>query len=228
MPQPPANDNLDPTTREGEGPLTLVYFADPMCSWCWGFSPVVEQLMGPGGAGAGLAFTVVLGGLRAYNTEPMGEAQRQTISGYWRTVEERSGQPFNHAFWERSQFIYDTEPACRAVVTARETDPEQAPHMLKALQAAFYRDNRDVTDEAVLCEVASEIGLDAAAFGEALASDAMKDATRTDFQVTQQAGVSGFPTLIGGVPERGFALITAGFTDAISVDERVRAIRERM
>ena len=22
----------------------LLYFADPMCSWCWGFSPVVEEL----------------------------------------------------------------------------------------------------------------------------------------------------------------------------------------
>jgi len=22
----------------------LVYFADPMCSWCWGFAPAIEAL----------------------------------------------------------------------------------------------------------------------------------------------------------------------------------------
>ncbi|MDH5427723.1 MAG: DsbA family protein, partial [Nitrospirota bacterium] len=23
---------------------TLIYVADPMCSWCWGFSPVLEEI----------------------------------------------------------------------------------------------------------------------------------------------------------------------------------------
>ncbi|MCH7478788.1 MAG: DsbA family protein, partial [SAR324 cluster bacterium] len=23
---------------------TLYYFGDPMCSWCWGFKPVLEQV----------------------------------------------------------------------------------------------------------------------------------------------------------------------------------------
>ncbi|MDB5418474.1 MAG: dithiol-disulfide isomerase, partial [Phenylobacterium sp.] len=22
----------------------LIYFADPMCSWCYGFSPVIEEI----------------------------------------------------------------------------------------------------------------------------------------------------------------------------------------
>lgn len=26
------------------GEALLWYFADPMCSWCWGFSPVIEAV----------------------------------------------------------------------------------------------------------------------------------------------------------------------------------------
>ena len=24
--------------------LHFIYFADPMCSWCWGFAPVIEKI----------------------------------------------------------------------------------------------------------------------------------------------------------------------------------------
>ena len=47
----------------------LVYFADPMCSWCYGFSPVIgaiaERFEGR------MPLDLVMGGLRAGNTSPM-------------------------------------------------------------------------------------------------------------------------------------------------------------
>ena len=30
--------------KEPEPVGTLYYFGDPMCSWCWGFRPVLEQV----------------------------------------------------------------------------------------------------------------------------------------------------------------------------------------
>ena len=29
-------------------PARLLYVMDPMCSWCWGFAPVAEALVGCG------------------------------------------------------------------------------------------------------------------------------------------------------------------------------------
>jgi len=220
MTDAPANDN-----RAAAAP-TLIYFADPMCSWCWGFAPILEEVMGPGGAGTGLPLTIVVGGLRAYNTTAMDAEQKGYISRHWRNVAERSGQPFDLSFFERDGFVYDTEPACRAVVTVREQDPEHAPHMLKAIQAAFYRDNRDVTTAETLTAIAGEIGLDAEGFAARFASDAIKAATSHDFDVSRQAGVKGFPTLIAGTPDQGFGLVTAGYTDAVTVSERIKAVRE--
>ena len=41
----------------------LVYFADPMCSWCYGFSPVIREIADH--FGERLPVEVVMGGLRA-------------------------------------------------------------------------------------------------------------------------------------------------------------------
>ena len=43
--------------------LRFVYFADPMCSWCYGFSPVITALAERFEGRLGLQ--VVMGGLRA-------------------------------------------------------------------------------------------------------------------------------------------------------------------
>ena len=40
----------------------LVYFADPMCSWCWGFSPVIEAISEQ--FGTSLPIRLIMGGLR--------------------------------------------------------------------------------------------------------------------------------------------------------------------
>ena len=42
--------------------LQLIYFADPMCSWCYGFSPVVRALR-PRYAEV-LPIRLIMGGLR--------------------------------------------------------------------------------------------------------------------------------------------------------------------
>ena len=47
----------------------LVYFADPMCSWCYGFAPVVSVLAER--FEERMPLQVVMGGLRAGNAAPM-------------------------------------------------------------------------------------------------------------------------------------------------------------
>ena len=55
---------------------TLWYVADPMCSWCWGFSPVIEAIQRE--YGGRLEVEVLLGGLRPGTKDPMPPAQRET------------------------------------------------------------------------------------------------------------------------------------------------------
>jgi len=170
----------------------LYYFADPMCSWCYGFGPALTQFIANH---ADLPLSVVMGGLRAYNTEPASDQQKADIRGHWRHVEEASGLPFNDALLMKPGFIYDTEPACRAVVTAREAGHADAFGFMKAVQAAFYRDARDVTQAEVLADIAGEQGMVRAAFLAEFNSAEMRDAVRGDFALTQSVGIRGFPAL---------------------------------
>jgi len=47
----------------------LWYFADPMCSWCWGFSPAISVIKAS--YSDRLKIALMLGGLRPGTTEPV-------------------------------------------------------------------------------------------------------------------------------------------------------------
>ena len=174
---------------------TLLYFADPMCSWCWGFAPAIRSVAARHKGAAELQ--VVAGGLFPDTQVPMPASFRSAVKEHWQHVAEATGQPFNHDFFDRQDFVYNTEPACRALVTARSLTPETSLDFLHALHAAFYRDNRDITDGEVLATIAAEQGMDAADFHAKWESEEIRERTRRDFSLTQEFNVSGFPSLIG-------------------------------
>jgi len=172
----------------------LWYFADPMCSWCWGFSPVIETLRDA--YRERMKIALVLGGLRPGETAPMTAAGREEILHHWHQVHARTGQPFRFENALPEGFVYDTEPASRAVVTVGGLDPALIFAMFKAIQTAFYAEGRDVTQPAVLADLAAGLGVDSAAFLQAFDSDAARAKTQAHFRQARQAGVRGFPTLI--------------------------------
>jgi predicted DsbA family dithiol-disulfide isomerase len=70
-------------------------------------------------------------------------------------------------------------------------------HPLKmALFRAHFTENRDVSDESVLLDVAEEAGLDRAAVADALRSEAHANAVRSEEEVWRENGISGVPTMI--------------------------------
>ena len=71
----------------------LIYIGDPMCSWCWGFSPVLQEIRKQ--FQDHLAFSVIVGGLRAGTSENLTEDLKQDIRGHWTEVNKMTGQPFH-------------------------------------------------------------------------------------------------------------------------------------
>jgi putative protein-disulfide isomerase len=200
--------------------LHFVYFADPMCSWCYGFSPVITALADQ--FAGRLPVRLVMGGLRAGNTRPMRLEDKEYIRGAWTRVGQTSGQPFDFAFFEREGFVYDTEPACRAVVAMRRLAPDKALGFMGAIQRAFYAHNQDVTQTDVLAEVAErDAGIDRAAFtAEFLGAEARNETFR-DFLTSQQAGVEGFPFLAAGNEADGYAQVTSGYRPIDGLPEAI-------
>lgn len=188
---------------------TLLYFADPMCSWCWGFSPVMEKILSKTGDKAQLQ--IFVGGLRPFTDHVMTDKDKSYVRNHWNHVAEASGQPFDFDFFERSDFTYDTEPACRAVVAVRRLVPDLAPAMLARLHRAFYAENRDTTDPEVLADLAHEIGVPHGDFQIAFADEVSKQETLADFQYAQRSQITGFPTLVGVQKDQTPVALTIGF-----------------
>jgi putative protein-disulfide isomerase len=112
--------------------------------------------------------------------------------------------PFNRkALMARENFVYDTEPICRAVVTARRLAP-QADQLavFRALQRAFYVDGLDTTDGAVLASAAvaelnaQGVAVGAAAFRAAWSDAATIIATQAEFEQVRALGIRSFPALL--------------------------------
>jgi putative protein-disulfide isomerase len=201
---------MTPNTR-------LVYFADPMCSWCYGFSPVIAALAER--FEDRLPLDLVMGGLRAGNTQPMRQEDKERTRGAWTRVGAATGQPFDMNFLDREGFVYDTEPACRAVVTARRLLPRMALPFMARIQQAFYAENRDMTAPDEIADVAEDAGFDRASFAQAFASPEVRNETFRDFLTAQSLGINGFPTLIAGSEERGYALLTNGYRPLEDLEE---------
>lgn len=179
--------------------MNLIYVADPMCSWCYGFAAPLDALLADPQDAAPLQLALVMGGLRPFTTEPMAAERVTELAGHWHHVEEASGQPFAkapHTAMHIPGFVYDTEPASRAVVTVRSLWPQQVWRYFKAVQQAFYAEARNVTEPGVLADIAEALGMPRVDFAHAFASQEMRDATLADFAQSQSWGIQGFPTVL--------------------------------
>jgi putative protein-disulfide isomerase len=184
------------------------YFADPMCSWCWGFAPVLREIKQ--NYGEHLPIALLLGGLRPYTTQPLTAEQRDEILHHWQNVKKLTGQEFKFDGAMPDGFIYNTEPASRAVITIGNLKPDSIFAYLESIHRAFYVGQRDVTDTEVLTELASEQGVEEERFCAYFESDEADRQIRLHFERTRQAGVRGFPTLLLQYGD-GFQLLTSGY-----------------
>jgi putative protein-disulfide isomerase len=186
----------------------LWYFADPMCSWCWGFSPVIEAIREQ--YRERIKIALMLGGLRPGITAPMPQTECDEILQHWREVHARSGQRFSFEGAPRAGFVYDTEPASRAVISVGAIDAAATFAYFKSVQTAFYVAGQDVTQAGVLAGLAGDHGIARDVFLARFDSGVMREKTRQHFVHTRQAEVRGFPTLIAQ-NAAGHAMLSNGY-----------------
>jgi putative protein-disulfide isomerase len=199
----------------------LIYVGDPQCSWCWGFAPVKGQIEDLCRGRAVLS--LVVGGLHADWTAPADAERKAFLRDHWREVGERTGQPFKYDILDVDGLTYGTEASCRAAVTVRQMDGNQAAlNLFTGLQRAYYADSRDVTSPDVLADIAAEFGHDRDAFAALFAAPETGQRTIADFQFAQRLGVSGFPTVLIN-DEQGYAYLTMGYQPIEQLSHIVKA-----
>ena len=186
----------------------ILYLTDPMCSWCWGFAPVIDAIRSE--FGHTVPVRLVVGGLRVGTREAMTPEVREFVLHHWREVQNTTGQEFRFDFEMPDGFTYDTEPSCRAVVAVRRIASEKTFAYFHRLQRAFYLENRDVTDFEVLAGEAAEVGIDSTRFRTLFTDPELKNETVGDFMFSTNLGIRGFPSVVLKCDDE-YRLLTIGY-----------------
>jgi 2-hydroxychromene-2-carboxylate isomerase len=133
-------------------------------------------------------------------TQPLTE---YPLKGKYSTFDfQRSAREHGIAFKMPSKFPLATIGACRGVYWLKATDPDKAVSFIKAVYAAYFVEDRDISSPDVLAEIATSLGIDAKAFRAGIEQPEVKARLREVTEdAIQQRGVFGSPfTFVDGEP----------------------------
>jgi putative protein-disulfide isomerase len=166
-----------------------------MCSWCWGFRNVWNQVQQD--LKDKVNIHTVLGGLAPDSDQIMSETMQKNIQQNWQRIQQHiPGTQFNYNFWKVCKPRRSTYPACRAVIAANLQGNQFSKMMISAIQQAYYLDAKNPSDDRVLIQLAIDIDLDSKQFETDFFSNKCKQLFYEDLRLATSLKVNGFPNLI--------------------------------
>ncbi len=187
-----------------ESRLEVLAFTDPVCTWCWGSEPVLRKLVT--WYGEALRIRYVMGGLvedirafydRANDIGGDPEQANVQVARHWLEASERHGMPVRiEGFRLFTAETVSTYPQNIAFKAAELTNPGLAGRYMRRMREAAAAEAREIGRQEVLIELASDVGLDLAAFIGHLKDGSAEIAFQKDLEATRRYGVRGFPTFL--------------------------------
>lgn len=191
-----------------------------MCSWCWGFAPVMEALRNT--LKEEYTFSLVLGGLRTKGEMAWNETSRAYLQGHWKQVSQRTGQVFSEGLFANDFFDYDTYPACKAIITVRELfGMQSAFEYLHHIQEAFYTRSEDITKRDILMDLLSSMELDRSAFKSFFESERAQLLMEHDFSKARSMGANAFPSVVI-IDEEGHLICQKGYKSLVEMQKLLK------
>lgn len=178
--------------------MKLTYFFDPLCIWCYGFSPVIEQLHES--YSDLLELEVISGGMiTGDKAGPIGEVAGFIKTAY-RDVERVTGMTFGEQFTDRvlknGETIFNSLTPSQAMSVIKVRKPEMAFLYSTDLQRQIFQEGQAPEDLEWYRPLARKYDIVPKFFLDLMHSEEIQRSTIMDFMKTQQFGVNGFPTLL--------------------------------
>jgi len=184
--------------------VSVDIISDVMCPWCIVGYKQLEQALGHTGMGAQIRWHPF-----ELNPDmpPEGENTAEHIMRKYGSTKDQSDAARENmrAAGQSLGFTFNFTPDSRIVNSFQAHQlldfalSQGKQHPLKmALFAAYFTDGRDVSDEAVLLDVAAGVGLDEALAREALNTQTFANSVREKEALWHSQGITGVPTMIFG------------------------------
>ena len=199
---------------------TLYYIHDPMCSWCWGFKKVRDEVFHA--VKDQVKIEYVLGGLAPDSETIMPAEMQQSIRGNWQRIQQEiPGTAFNYDFWTKCQPRRSTYPACRAVIAAGMQQEDLSNEMILSIQQTYYLEAKNPSDITTLCQLAEKMGLDSRQFLEDIESTTCQENLMQQLKFCRDMGVYSFPSLLIKRPKAEASLLHIDYNDSQKIIEQI-------
>lgn len=198
------------------GALTLDFFHDVVCAWCFNASSRLRILAAELDVEI-VHHTYVLQASASEMAARWGSpAQaRETILGHWNACRLASDRPelIDIEAMRSADFDYPHGQVAALACKAAEALGGQAAHwdMFDRLQTAHLTQARNVADPEVVADAAKDIGLDATVFRRCMDDPANARAVDADRQLARALGIRTIPAMI--VRETGTRLVNGPLED---------------
>lgn len=202
--------------------MKVLVVTDPLCSWCWGMAPAVEDAMQR--LAGDVEFDLMLGGINLHSTRPVGDYGRRLLAHIWREVVATTGQQFG--FVLPDGIVYNSRRACLAVAGVRRAIGRPPFGYLHRLQQQLFVEGRDITAPDLLVATADELGLPGRAVREAMADASLAAELEAEFDRARSYGTNAMPSVVVELDgER--ELLAGGYADGAMLESLVRGRLER-
>ncbi|TXK51876.1 DsbA family protein [Pontibacter qinzhouensis] len=197
---------------------TILYVTNPMCAWCYGFTPVMRRLRALWHGR--LNIKILIGDMQAYATEPLLASEKERLAVSWHRVQQRVNLPFDYRFFLKRYFVYHTEPVCRALLVVKLLRPVLTLEVLRALHSAFFADGLDLTNPDNIYQVVKLFGISENLFFALYESDEIMEQLEEEFKLAERIGATSFPSVYLET-QRGPELLVKGFCDLDFLEDKL-------
>lgn len=189
----------------------LFYFYDPLCGWCYGFSPVIKALEEK--YKGTISFEAMSGGMvLGERVKPLSEMHSYLREAMPR-LEDMTGVKFGEKYmeiFEEGSIMLNSETPCIAMTVFKSMSTQSSILFASELQNALYFNGVDLNQLENYKNIVATFDLPWAVFKEKMLNEDYKRKTYEEFSIAQKSGISGYPSVVLQLNEKGY-LIARGY-----------------
>jgi putative protein-disulfide isomerase len=208
----------------------IIYCYDAWCNWCYGFSPVIQQIAGD--FKDKLLFEVISGGMILPDTPKPISVMAAYFQENTKAVEAHTGIKFGADYtWhinnpDKSDWFPNSEKPAVALCIFKEYHPYQQVAFAADLQYALHYEGRDLCDDEAYRHLLEKYAIPADEFYTLLKDPAYKEKAFHEFALCKQLQVTGFPAVMMQLSETKILMLASGYTKYEELRQRIENLIE--
>jgi putative protein-disulfide isomerase len=177
---------------------TVYYVADPLCGWCYGFTPVVNELMAK--YGTAIEWRFLLGGMAVGDkVKPMADMANE-LRPALDHIADRTGADFKPAFYNdllaKEDVLYDSLLPCLSLIYLYKNGKASWPALLSIYHKGIFQLGLAPSSDVLLALAADAAQLPAEGLWDAILETDNVMALREEFAFVRELKVGTFPSLV--------------------------------